>query len=216
MRSLVTSCVVVAGCCLAIALTARPILADTQRNSASDSAVDQKSATASPQPVTMPPTTTPRVAPRPFIPSRISQQPQMSATNQSPNAPGFFGGSARARLSQLPRRAAIQAAPPQFTRGQTKPFETIHREPTVSPYLNLYRDEDDSEGAPNYFAFVRPQQEQIETNRRHQHEMQQLRGQLRGISSTIAGPQYTGAAQPATGSRSRYMDTAQFYGGWQR
>jgi hypothetical protein len=101
-------------------------------------------------------------------------------------------------------------------RGQSKPFETIYREPTISPYLNLYRDEDDSEGAPNYHAFVRPHQEQIETNRLQQREIHRLRGQLQGISTTIAAPQYGESSLPATGTRSRYMDTAQFYGGWRR
>jgi hypothetical protein len=101
-------------------------------------------------------------------------------------------------------------------RGQVKPFETVYREPTVSPYLNLYRAEDESESAPNYFAFVRPQLDQIEANRRQQREIQQLRGQVQGISTTIAGPQYGRSAPPATGTRSRYMDTAQFYGGWRR
>jgi hypothetical protein len=137
--------------------------------------------------------------------------------NQSQYAPGFFGGaSSRASLNQLPRRAPIQSAPPQMMRGQTKPFETIYREPTISPYLNLYLEEDDAEGAPNYHTFVRPYQDQIETNRLQQRQIHRLRGQLQGISTTIASPQYGAAALPATGTRSRYMDTAQFYGGFRR
>ena len=151
-----------------------------------------------------------------FVPSRAGSQ---SAAGQCDDEPttiraGFFGGaSSRASLNQLSRRAPIQSAPPQMMRGQAKPFETIYREPTISPYLNLYRDEDDSESAPNYHAFVRPHQEQIETNRLQQREIHRLRGQLQGISTTIAAPQYGEASLPATGTRSRYMDTAQFYGG---
>jgi hypothetical protein len=137
--------------------------------------------------------------------------------NQPRHAPGFFGGaSSPASLSQLPRRSSIQSAPPQIVRPQSKPFETIYREPTISPYLNLYREDDDTEGAPNYHTFVRPYQDQIETNRLQQREIQRLRGQIHGISTTIATPQYGEAAIPATGTRSRYMDTAQFYGGWRR
>jgi hypothetical protein len=132
-------------------------------------------------------------------------------------APGYFGGaSTRAGLNQLPRRAPIQSAPPQIMRAPSKPFETIYREPTISPYLNLYREEDNTQGAPNYHTFVRPYQDQIETNRLQQREIQRLRGQLQGISTTIATPQYGDAALPATGIRSRYMDTAQFYGDWQQ
>jgi hypothetical protein len=96
---------------------------------------------------------------------------------------------------------------------QVKPFQTVYREPTVSPYLNLYRDESTNEGAPNYFAFVRPQMEQIEANRAQQREIQQLRGQVHGSSSTMAGPP---SGMPGTGTPARFMDTAQFYGGFRR
>jgi hypothetical protein len=36
------------------------------------------------------------------------------------------------------------------------------------------------------------------------------------MSSTVAGPRYQSGGMPATGTAARYMDTAQFYGGWQR
>jgi hypothetical protein len=91
----------------------------------------------------------------------------------------------------------------------------VYREPTVSPYLNLHREEATTDGAPNYFAFVRPQLDQIEANRTQQREMQQLRGQLQS-SATVVGPQYRTTGLPGTGTPARYMDTAQFYGGWRR
>jgi hypothetical protein len=98
---------------------------------------------------------------------------------------------------------------------QGKPFQTVYREPTVSPYLNLHRDEVNNEGAPNYFAFVRPQLDQIEANRAQQREIQQLRGQL-PANSTVVGPQYRTSDLPGTGTPARYMDTAQFYSGMRR
>jgi hypothetical protein len=101
-------------------------------------------------------------------------------------------------------------------RAPTKPFETMYGEPTISPYLNLEREESDAQGAPNYHTFVRPYQQQIETNRLQQRELQRLRGQVQGLSTTIATPQYGDGSLPATGTRSRYMDTAQFYGAWRR
>lgn len=161
---------------------------------------------------------TPHAASRPFIPTRVAAlAPADAHVSQPRYAPGYFGGSAsRASLSQLPRRRAIQPAPPQPMRAPTKPFETMYREPTISPYLNLYREEDDAEGVPNYHTFVRPYQQQIETNRLQQRELQRLRGQVQGLSTTIATPQYGDASLPATGTRSRYMDTAQFYGTWRR
>jgi hypothetical protein len=139
------------------------------------------------------------------------------ATNQTRQALAFYGGNAaRATLSQLPRRTPIQHSAPRPTRRPAKPFETIHHEPTVSPYLNLYREEEELESAPNYFAFVRPQMEQLDANRAQQREIQQLRGQLNGVSSTISTPTYDMPGGQSGGTAARYMDTAQFYGSWRR
>jgi len=173
-------------------------------------AASQPTATSPQQPVAPRPTTTnpPRPIPRAAAP--VFRQPFVDpqVTNQTRQTLNFYGGySARATLSQMPRRAPLQSsASQQPTPWQSKPFETIYGEPTISPYLNLYRDEENDEGVPNYFAFVRPQMEQLEANRLQQREFQQLRGQVQGMSGGL----------PATGTAARYMDTAQFYSGWRR
>ena len=239
MRSIVSLRLILGGCILSIALTAASVqAADPLDIPPAPPMAGQMPASVTPQPAapfgaglqTSPggagsgnprttwPATTPHVAPRPFIPSRVAAfTPADANATQSRYAPGYFGGSgSRGSLSQLPRRRAIQSAPPQPMRGATKPFETIYREPTISPYLNLEREEDDAQGAPNYHTFVRPYQDQIETNRFQQRELQRLRGQVQGLSTTIATPQRGEASLPATGTRSRYGDTAQFYGAWRR
>jgi hypothetical protein len=170
------------------------------------------------------PTPTTASTPSPVFPRLGSAAPTFTqpliepqVTNQTRQALGFYGGySARATLSQLPRRAPIQSGPQQPIRRQAKPFEGVHRDPTVTPYLNLYRDENNGESAPNYFAFVRPQFEQLDANRAQQRELQQLRGQVQSMSQSVAGPRYQATGMPGTGSAARYMDTAQFYGGWRR
>jgi hypothetical protein len=138
-------------------------------------------------------------------------------TSQTRQSLGFYGGySARTTLSQMPRRSPIRSGPALPMQRQLKPFHTVHRDPTVSPYLNLYRSEEDNEAAPNYFAFVRPQLEQLDENRMQQRAIQQLNGQLQSMSSTVATPGYQSSGMPGTGTPARYMDTAQFYGGWRR
>jgi hypothetical protein len=157
----------------------------------------------------------PRAFPRIGSSSQVIMQPMADpqVTNQTRQALGFYGGySARATLSQLPRRARIQHSAPQSMRRPAKPFDVIQRDPTVSPYLNLYRNETDNEGAPNYFSLVRPQMDQIDANRYQQREMAQLRGQIGTMSSSVVGPGYHSGSVPGTGSSARYMDTAQFYG----
>jgi hypothetical protein len=155
----------------------------------------------------------PKASPAPAF-TRPIVDPQV--TNQTKQVLGFYGGyAARATLSQQPRRTPIQVSGSRPMFRQAKPFQNVHRDPTVSPYLNLYRDELNSDSAPNYFAFVRPQLEQLEANRMQERDLQQLRGQLQ-TSGTVVGPQYRASGLPGTGTPARYMDTAQFYSGLRR
>jgi hypothetical protein len=150
-------------------------------------------------------------APMPAAMPKVA--PPMSVS-YSPRPTNFYGGfSAQGTLSQLPRRAAVQPRPQRSNRRQPKPFESVEHEPTLSPYLNLDQDEDDTENVPTYFTLVRPRIEQLETNRLQQREIQQLRGQIQsmassGIASPHDGGQSAGRTRPAM-----FMNTAQFYGG---
>jgi hypothetical protein len=113
-----------------------------------------------------------------------------------------------------PFRTPIQPRGPQPMHRASKPFETVERDPTISPYLNLDRDEDDSQDVPSYFTFVRPQLEQIQTNRLQQRELQRLQGQMQGISTQSIAPQSAAIRAAGVSSPARFMDTAQFYGGY--
>jgi hypothetical protein len=148
--------------------------------------------------------------------TRRQAEPPVSNT-QIRGALNFYGGNpARVTLSQFPARTPIQAGPQQPIGRQIKPFNTIYREPTISPYMNLYREENDSQGAPNYFAFVRPQLDQNEEIRMQQMEIQKLSRQTQGRARTTVPQQYRAAGNSNRSTPARYMDTAQFYGGWSR
>jgi hypothetical protein len=147
--------------------------------------------------------------------ARAQAEPKV-ANNQIRQALNFYGGSqARATLSQFPLRTPIQAAPERPIGKQVKPFNTVYRDPTISPYMNLYRDERDPESALNYFTMVRPQIDQIDTNRAQQLEIQKLERQVQGRSRG-GPPQRPAAAASSRSTPARYMDTAQFYGSWAR
>jgi hypothetical protein len=161
-----------------------------------------------------------RPAARPIIPSRqlTAARQQHSATNQLTNEQ-IRAALSRAGLnnqgtSQMQRRSSIGSAVPVAGR-QGKPFQVVSRDPTITPWLDLFRDEDLSQ-LPNYFTFVRPQFNQLEINRRNQADLNHLQREVQGVSAGVAGPQYGASGLPATGHRPRYMDTAQFYGRWQR
>ena len=131
-------------------------------------------------------------------------------TNQTRQALRFYGGgTAYNTLSEMPRRTPIQPASSGQLQHNGKPFQAASSGPTVSPYLNLFRDErSDSDAAPAYFTMVRPQFEQQAAYQQQQQELQRLQRQVQG------GP--ARAVVPGAGTQARYFDTAQFYGGWQR
>jgi hypothetical protein len=65
---------------------------------------------------------------------------------QTRQALAFYGGySARTTLSQMPRRAPLQPAPSRPLHSPIKPFQNFQPVPTISPYLNLDRDEEDTD-----------------------------------------------------------------------
>jgi len=106
-----------------------------------------------------------------------------------------------------PRVAARNNAGSASPARGGKPFAGMNTGPTVSPYLNMFRD--DSESAiPNYYAFVRPQQEQYEAARMQQAQLQQLQRQVRQATYQ--------AAPTSVGGGARYGDTGRYYSGWRR
>jgi hypothetical protein len=137
---------------------------------------------------------------------------QAPVTNQTRRALDFYGGqSALNTLSEMPCRTPIQPATSGQLPHSGKPFQSASSGPTISPYLNLFRDErESSEALPSYFSFVRPQMQQQAANEQQQREIAQLQRQLQ------SGPQHRAASVPGSGTPARFMDTAQFYGGWRR
>jgi hypothetical protein len=145
----------------------------------------------------------------------IVHKPIETATNNRTRMPAGFYASAAARstLNQVPGPAPVQSAPRvQANRRGGKPFQAIPSQSPISPYLYLNAGGNASNPVTNYFAFVRPQLEQVESGRQQQREIQQLRSQLQKMSPG------GGVSQQSANSNSaaHYMDTAQFYRGFQR
>jgi hypothetical protein len=133
-------------------------------------------------------------------------------TNQTRQALEFYGGhSALRTLNEMPRRTAIQPNSTSQISYNGKPFQSTKSGPTVSPYLSLFRDETErSDSVPTYYSFVRPQLEQQAASEQQQREIQNLQRQMQ------TGQHFRTTAMPGVGTQARFMDTAQFYGGWQR
>jgi len=145
-----------------------------------------------------------------FVTTAICAEPS-EAQNQTQQVLNFYGGRSAARtLSQMPRRSAIQPASAGQIQHNGKPFHGTSTGPTVSPYLNLFREEQGAtDPVPSYYTFVRPQLEQQASYQQQQREIELLQRQVQGGAAT--GRPITGG-----GTQARYFDTAQFYGGWKR
>lgn len=153
-------------------------------------------------------------------PQPLAVEPRFTAPAQrsTPNRPpivSFSGQITNPAAVPTPQRMPIQPAVSPPAAQSSKPFENTAGPGTISPYLNLFREDTDAEVLPNYYAFVRPQLEQREANRRQQQELQQLERQMQG------GPMAAGASMGTANSGTRrlpgrFMNTAQFYSGWQQ
>lgn len=130
----------------------------------------------------------------------------------------YSNPSAAATLGKIPRPAPIQQAPgtspaAQVAHGRGKPFQSVESGPAVSPYLNLYRNDRNTNMMSNYYAFVRPQLDQIEANRKQAADMQRLQAQLQNSKSAGGGvqPITYGSGDTRPAPVARFGDTAQFY-----
>jgi hypothetical protein len=151
---------------------------------------------------------------RSLAPPIMHMPVETSANNRTRMPAGFYASAAaRSTLNQVPGPAPVQSAPRvQANRRGGKPFQAIPSQSPISPYLYLNAGGNASNPVTNYFAFVRPQLEQVESGRQQQREIQQLRSQLQKISPGGTGSQQSASSNAAA----HYMDTAQFYRGLQR
>jgi hypothetical protein len=112
---------------------------------------------------------------------------------------GSFGGSSG--LSRTPGR-------------DSRPFSGISRRPTVSPYMNLFREGfNTNQDALNYQTLVRPQIRQQRVNEQVQRQESALNQRLQSIA---AQPAYNAAGSRnliPTGSPSTFRYYSHFYPG---
>ena len=132
-------------------------------------------------------------------------------SSKTERALGFYGVSAQsmATLRQVPRRPISPPARPRLPKD--KPFGTDQLQPTVSPFMNLFRIED-LESAPNYYAFVRPQLQQQQFVQEQRLDNQRLRRQLQRTSASVGVSAGGNAGFPSTGHGTRFMDIGGYYG----
>jgi len=132
-------------------------------------------------------------------------------TLQTQHVLGFYGTKpySTASLRKLPRRPS---SPPSRRRTPAqKPFSRDQLRPAISPFLNIFRD-DELESAPNYYAFVRPQMQQQEFARQQRLENQRLKRQVQTMSTGGGFSAGGNRSLPTTGHTTRFMNIGGYYG----
>lgn len=128
---------------------------------------------------------------------------------------GLAGTTVRAPTSSapsaIPRRQAAT-----FGGGQTapasKPFANVSPEPTVSPYLNLFRTDLSGNDDLNYQTLVRPQLQQQAFNRQMSVQTQQMNMRMQAIAAQNPYSSPRGSTQMMpTGHRSTFRNYSHYY-----
>ncbi|MBN1853883.1 MAG: hypothetical protein JW829_14210 [Pirellulales bacterium] len=92
-----------------------------------------------------------------------------------------------------------------------KPFTYVTQQPTVSPYLNLLREDLTGEAAPNYYSLVKPQLDQINFNAQQMRQNQLMARRIQGIQSQSAFPVSGSQYLIPTGHPFAYMNYLHYY-----
>jgi hypothetical protein len=93
----------------------------------------------------------------------------------------------------------------------SKPFSSYSSSPTVSPYLNLFREDLEGGGDLNYNTLVRPQLQQQQFNQQVQRQNMQLAQRLQSISARSDFNVQGARDQFPTGHKTVYFYHSHFY-----
>jgi hypothetical protein len=97
----------------------------------------------------------------------------------------------RSAQAQIPNVGQSTATPRNLLSGgptagparSSKPFSSISSSPTVSPYMNLFREDLEGFGDFNYQTLVRPQLNQLQLNQQFQNQNTELNQRVQSISA---------------------------------
>lgn len=137
-----------------------------------------------------------------------------ASTDLSTPAMKFFGRGMRTPVTQPRQR---RQAPPanQIQVAGGKPFQSINRGPSVTPYLQLDAFEGNT-GIPNYYARVLPQVQQQQTTKAQAAQLRQLQQQLRTTRRPGAVATNRNGGVPTTGHSSQFLNNGGYFPSAQR
>jgi hypothetical protein len=95
--------------------------------------------------------------------------------------------------------------------GGVKPFTGVSTRPTVSPYLNLFREDLDGFSDFNYQTLVRPQLQQQEINQNLQRQQQELNANVQALAAKPAFNAQGSESQYPTGHMTSFRNHSHYY-----
>ena len=93
----------------------------------------------------------------------------------------------------------------------TKPFSGVSAGPTISPYLNLFREDLDGISDLNYQTLVRPQLQQQEINQNLQRQQQEISGRVQQLVAQPAFNPQGSQSQFPTGHQTLFRNHSHYY-----
>jgi hypothetical protein len=113
-------------------------------------------------------------------------------------------GQASARGSRIDTGLGSYGSP-------NKPFANYSPAPTVSPYLNLFREDLDGESDLNYQTLVQPQLRQQAINDRQQRESMEMSSRLQSLGAQSDFNPAGSTNQPPTGHQTIFQYYGHYY-----
>jgi hypothetical protein len=158
----------------------------------------------------VPPTTYSALGGSAAVPMNRPVPPTMPM-NVGPNA--VVGGSPAAGYGT----PTVGAGPsPMAAAVGEKPFSNYTPPPVYSPYMNLFRNDNDRGRINNYYNLVRPMVEQQNLNYQTQNRLQSLQSTTRQQGSQLQQIDQRVMPSSPFGSNPNFMNTGQFYPGLNR
>jgi hypothetical protein len=138
---------------------------------------------------------------------------QLSLQNARAQVGNFGQASARPSSSSMGGSRVPSMSPGRAS----KPFSSVGSSPTVSPYLNLFREDFDGGGDFNYQTLVRPQFQPLATNQQFQRQNTEISQRVQQISAQSAFGNPAGSEQQyPTGHQTAFGFYSRFYPGMQQ
>ncbi|MEX2171955.1 MAG: hypothetical protein WD851_21725 [Pirellulales bacterium] len=147
--------------------------------------------------------------------SQLNQQSLSRASVSTPFVGGYTGRTIVGGINNDSSGGMVSRPAASFGGGSSapasKPFSGASTRPTVSPYLNLFREDLEGFSDFNYQTLVRPQLQQQEINQNLQRQQQEINIKVQSLSARQAFTPQGSQSQMPTGHQTTFRNLSHYY-----